>query len=282
MRLQNKAPVESKNFEEESEPEEERLIESKNTTTTTTQPKAKATKRKITPKSQPEQQINADDADGGDDDDADVKTKSLIKKANPRSKKKPAAGELNNEQCESTAIDEGINGGDDLAIDYELNEKELISINGAFDLNCPNQKEAEELASENLKTALRSLGYEPRAEEIRSLMKRFSTNKRRQTINRDAFHRIMAFKYSTSAAHNPNSKWNASNANDEITKVFNLFDLDRTGKISLENLKLVATELNESLTNDDLVEMIAEADQDGDSLVDKIEFENIMKKTSLY
>ena len=65
-------------------------------------------------------------------------------------------------------------------------------------------------------------------------------------------------------------------------KAFQLFDLDGNGKITFENLKKVAVELGEGLTDEELREMIEEADKDGDGAVNQEEFFRIMKKTSLF
>ena len=59
-------------------------------------------------------------------------------------------------------------------------------------------------------------------------------------------------------------------------------DDDDTGKISFKNLKRVAKELGETMTDEELQEMIEEADRDGDGEVNEEEFFRIMKKTALF
>ena len=65
---------------------------------------------------------------------------------------------------------------------------------------------------------------------------------------------------------------------EEILKAFRLFDDDETGKISFKNLKRVAKELGENMTDEELQEMIDEADRDGDGEVNEEEFFRIMKR----
>ena len=69
---------------------------------------------------------------------------------------------------------------------------------------------------------------------------------------------------------------------EEILKAFKLFDDDNTGKISLKNLKRVARELGETMSEEELQEMIDEADRDGDGEISEEEFIRIMKKTNLF
>lgn len=59
---------------------------------------------------------------------------------------------------------------------------------------------------------------------------------------------------------------------DEIKRAFKLFDEDNTGKISLKNLKKVAQELGENLTDQELRAMIDEFDLDGDGEINEDEF----------
>lgn len=59
---------------------------------------------------------------------------------------------------------------------------------------------------------------------------------------------------------------------DEIKRAFKLFDDDQTGKISIKNLKKVAQELGENLTDQELRAMIDEFDLDGDGEINESEF----------
>ena len=69
---------------------------------------------------------------------------------------------------------------------------------------------------------------------------------------------------------------------EEMMKAFRLFDEDDTGKISFKNLKRVAKELGENMSDDEIQEMIDEADRDGDGEISEEEFFRIMKKTNLF
>uniref|UniRef100_A0ACB8EPW6 Centrin-3 n=1 Tax=Sphaerodactylus townsendi TaxID=933632 RepID=A0ACB8EPW6_9SAUR len=63
---------------------------------------------------------------------------------------------------------------------------------------------------------------------------------------------------------------------EEILKAFKLFDDDDSGKISLRNLRRVARELGENMTDEELRAMIEEFDKDGDGEINQEEFIAIM------
>jgi len=65
-------------------------------------------------------------------------------------------------------------------------------------------------------------------------------------------------------------------------RLLSFFDEDKRGKISFRNLKRIARDLGEKLTDDELRGMIDEFDQDQDGEINEDEFVSIMKQTSLY
>jgi centrin-1 len=66
---------------------------------------------------------------------------------------------------------------------------------------------------------------------------------------------------------------------EDIMHVFNLFDHDASGKITLEDLRRVADELGEQITDEELRNMIARADTNEDNAISKDEFLAIMLRS---
>jgi centrin-3 len=69
---------------------------------------------------------------------------------------------------------------------------------------------------------------------------------------------------------------------EEIKKAFSLFDDDHSGCISLKNMKRVARELGENLSEEELQNMIDEFDRDQDGEISMEEFMYIMKQSTMY
>ena len=66
---------------------------------------------------------------------------------------------------------------------------------------------------------------------------------------------------------------------EEIRKAFQLFDEDKSGKITLRNLKKIAREIGENMGDDELEAMINEFDKDQDGAINEAEFQAIMLTT---
>lgn len=63
---------------------------------------------------------------------------------------------------------------------------------------------------------------------------------------------------------------------EDIMHVFNLFDHDGGGKITFEDLRRVADELGEEVTDEELKDMITRADTNEDNAISRDEFLAIM------
>jgi len=75
-------------------------------------------------------------------------------------------------------------------------------------------------------------------------------------------------------------KMSERDGKEEIAKVFALFDHEGTGKIGFRDLKRVVTELGEGISDEEMREMIEEADKDADGYVTFEDFYKIMKRKS--
>jgi Ca2+-binding EF-hand superfamily protein len=65
---------------------------------------------------------------------------------------------------------------------------------------------------------------------------------------------------------------------EEIVRIFELFDSNDRGYITVEDLARVVEELGENFTRKELDEMIERADLDQDGAINRQEFVNIMLK----
>merc|ERR1712072_445093 len=107
--------------------------------------------------------------------------------------------------------------------------------------------------AKELKVAMRALGFEPKKEEVKKMIAEIDKDGTGQ-IDFIEFMDMMTVKM---AERDPR---------EEILKAFKLFDDDDTGYISFKNLKRVAKELGENMTDEELQEMIDEADRDNDNM----------------
>lgn len=149
----------------------------------------------------------------------------------------------------------------------ELTEDQKADIKEAFDLFDPDG--TGKIATKELKIAMRALGFEPKKEELKKLVADFDPD----CLGKLSFEEFL---------HIMSVKMLEKDPKEEILRAFRLFDDDETGKISFKNLKRVARELGENLTDEELQEMIDEADKDGDGEISQEEFMRIMRKTCLY
>merc|ERR1712039_214728 len=125
--------------------------------------------------------------------------------------------------------------------------------------------------AKELKVALRALGFEPKKEELKKLVSdldKSSSQSGQGQLDYNEFLEIMT------------AKMCEKDSKEQIQKAFQLFK-GPSGKISFEDLKAVAKELGEMMSDEELQEMIREADKDEDNEVSEEEFMRIIRKSTL-
>ncbi|CAJ1961066.1 unnamed protein product [Sphenostylis stenocarpa] len=116
---------------------------------------------------------------------------------------------------------------------------------------------------EELGTAIRSLDENPTLEELQIMMSEVDTDCN-GTIEFGEFLNLMA------------RKMKESEAEEELKEAFRVFDKDQDGYISASELRSVMRTIGEKVTDEEVAQMVKEADLDGDGLVDYQEFVRMM------
>ncbi|KAJ1606699.1 putative centrin [Cryptosporidium canis] len=164
----------------------------------------------------------------------------------------------------------GIGGGGtymgSIAKRTELTEQQKMEIKEAFELFDGDSIGFIDI--KELKVAMRALGLDTKKDELRKIVSSAELNN--GMVSYSEFYDLVETKI---LQRDPR---------EEIIKAFKLFDDDGTGKITFKNLKRVAKELGENITDEEIQEMIEEADRDGDGEINQEEFIRIMRKTNLF
>merc|ERR1719235_657847 len=145
-----------------------------------------------------------------------------------------------------------------------LTEDEIDEIREAFNLFDTDGSGT--IDPKELKAAMQSLGFETKNPTIYQMI---------DDLDRDSTGGAIDFEEFLDAIC---SKLGDRESRDGIGKIFSLFDDDKTGSISIRNLKRVAKELGETMSEEDLREMIERADSNGDGEISLEDFYTIMTK----
>ncbi|CAG8568897.1 4170_t:CDS:2, partial [Paraglomus occultum] len=149
--------------------------------------------------------------------------------------------------------------------EYDITSDQYQELREAFDLFDTDGSGS--IAAKELKVAMRVLGFEVKRDEVKQILAQVDGSGR---VDFDTFLKVVSEKMSQ------------RDIREELHKVFLLFDDDETGRITFANLKRVSRELGEDLTDEELQEMIDEADKNGDGEVDEGEFITLMLKLNLF
>merc|ERR1712216_779434 len=124
-----------------------------------------------------------------------------------------------------------------------LSDEQVEEIREAFSLFDSDASGAIDVRE--LKDAMRALGFEVKNEELKKVVSDVD-NDGNGTIE---FVEVLG-------------KMSEKDSREDIEKVFKLFDDDNTNKISFRNLARVAEELGENIDDEELQDMINQADRD--------------------
>merc|ERR1712151_376802 len=119
------------------------------------------------------------------------------------------------------------------------------------------------ITTKELGTVMRSLGQNPTEAELHDMINEVD-NDGSGTIDFAEFLSLMS------------KKMKDADSEEELMEAFKVFDKDGNGFISSVELRHVMTNLGEKLTDDEVDEMIREADVDGDGQVNYDEFVKMM------
>ena len=145
----------------------------------------------------------------------------------------------------------------------ELSDQQRNEIRQAFDLF---DSEGQGVIDANaLKVVLRALGFEPRKEQVKQMIASVDSSER-GLIDFNEFLELLLQKMSE------------KDTKEDAMRAFRQFDLDHQGRISFANLQAVARELGETMTDEEISEMITAADLDKDGFISEEEFLRILRK----
>lgn len=149
----------------------------------------------------------------------------------------------------------------------ELTEDQKQEIKDAYDLF--DQEGSGVIDAKELKIAMRALGFETKKDEVKRIMTEIDKYGD-GFIKYEEFLEILTQK---NVERDPI---------DEIKKAFRLMCDEGSDKITLKSLKKLIKDLGENMTDDEIIEMIEEADKDQDGEVGEEDFIKVMKKTNLF
>mmetsp|Transcript_33760 Transcript_33760/g.52802 ORF Transcript_33760/g.52802 Transcript_33760/m.52802 type:complete len:155 (-) Transcript_33760:29-493(-) len=118
--------------------------------------------------------------------------------------------------------------------------------------------------AEEMFYAMKGLGFDEMTKEQVETIIKDETKGESKKVNSEQFHAIVF------------SHMAPKGSIEETQKAFRLFDLDKTGNITAENLREIAKMLGEEPSDEEIRDMIRAADLDGDGVVSLNDFQSVM------
>lgn len=141
----------------------------------------------------------------------------------------------------------------------DLTEEQRIEIKSAFDVFDTDKNGF--IDKKEFQVCIKAMGFDITKSEANEIMRERGINNK---LDYPAFQEILG------------EKMQQRNPLEEIKKAFQLFKADEEPNITIDDLRKIAKEMDNGLTEEDLEAMIREFDVDGDGQISMAEFISIM------
>uniref|UniRef100_A0A1I8GC76 Calmodulin n=1 Tax=Macrostomum lignano TaxID=282301 RepID=A0A1I8GC76_9PLAT len=158
------------------------------------------------------------------------------------------------------------NGGRAALLSRKLTESQLAEIRESFALFDKNGDGS--ISAEELGEVMKTLGQFPNADELQDMMRQVDEDGD-GTIDFNEFVHMMSERMLQ-------DEENTTRKERQMKRAFAVFDKDGNGLIDSQELKRVMESLGEKLTDQEIDEMMREADKNGDGFVDYAEFAELL------
>merc|ERR1711865_358561 len=148
-----------------------------------------------------------------------------------------------------------------LTPEQEADLKEAFEL---FDTDDSNSIDCKEL-----KVAMKALGFDPTEQEVQDIISSLDSDGSNE-LDFNEFKQVMSGRLAD------------KDKKQDMVKAFGLLDKDRKGVIEFKDLRRMANEIGEVMSDEDLHEMIKCADKNDDEKITQEEFLELMEKIGLF
>ncbi len=156
-----------------------------------------------------------------------------------------------------------VNKGEPQKIKNELTDEQKREIKEAF-----SSFEESGIEVDELRSAMQALGFDAKNSDVQKILDKLERHK--NPLNFEEYMDVMI------------EKNEEKDPEIEMKKAFKILCEDGTEKITLKSLSKICADLGEKISEEELQEMIDEADKDKDEEVGEEDFIKIMQKTGMF